>query len=252
MNTQKSKVAILGTGEIGRSMMEVLKPFYKVYGKSRSIDELKYKGIKEVDVLHVCIPFSDDFIKIVTQNIHELKPKLTIINSTVMPGTTREIARRSVKCCVVNSPVLGVHPNLAQGIKTFKKFVGGLTKEAIDMAIEHFKVAGVECIGVLSPESTEWGKILDTTTYGIQIVVEKEIHALCQKHKLDFNTVYTNWTTNYNEGYTKLGMGHVARPVLKHSEGKIGGHCVVPNAIKLEKFRANPLSKFLLQRNDYY
>ena len=58
---------------------------------------------------------------------------------------------------------------------------------------------------------------------------------ICKKEKVNFDDVATEFNKTYNEGYSKLGMKNVIRPVLFAPEGGIGGHCVVPNAKILKK-----------------
>ena len=76
-------------------------------------------------------------------------------------------------------------------------------------------------------------KLWDTTYYGWNIVFEKAVKSYCDEHGLDFKVVYTWANEGYNKGYAKLGISNVQRPVLKDYPGKIGGHCVIPNATLL-------------------
>ena len=55
------------------------------------------------------------------------------------------------------------------------------------------------------------------------------VNEVCTNYEYDFETVYTKPNKTYNDGYKKLGMEHVIRPVLSPPEGVILGHCIVPN-----------------------
>jgi hypothetical protein len=68
------------------------------------------------------------------------------------------------------------------------------------------------------------------------IAFHAEINSLCDEMGLGFEEVMTEWNQEYNEGYKKLGMDHVVRPVLNPPEGSIGGHCIIPNAKLLKDF----------------
>jgi UDP-N-acetyl-D-mannosaminuronate dehydrogenase len=133
---------------------------------------------------------------------------------------------------IVHSPIRGVHPNLAKGIKTFVKYFGG--KDA-KKAASIFSRLGIKTKVFKEAKTTEALKLWDTTQYGRLIMLEKEIHEWCKENKVDFKAVYTEANKDYNEGYTKLGRPEVVRPYLKHVEGPIGGHCVTPNAKLLGK-----------------
>src|SRR3989344_5422632 len=117
-------VGILGYGEIGQAMARISQEAnFKVL-----IRELKYDQIKKnrIDFIHVNIPEKSprSFVKIVSKNIRDLKPKLTIINSSVSPGTTRQIYNLT-HTHIVHSPITGPHPNLYLSIKKhFTKVVG--------------------------------------------------------------------------------------------------------------------------------
>src|SRR3989344_5362217 len=95
----KEKVGIIGYGEIGKAIS-------KFYKKPLIKDLNRDDGLKSVEILHICIPWSDNFVEIVKKEIREIKPKLTIIHSTVSVGATKKIGGRTV-----HSPVRGVHPN---------------------------------------------------------------------------------------------------------------------------------------------
>lgn len=203
---------VFGYGEVGKALGTVLgKHLWKDRKGGTWNGEL-------VDITHVCVPYSDEF----TNLIRFLKQgsQLVIVHSSVPVGTCDRLG-------VVHSPIRGVHPYLEEGIRTFVKYFGG---KRANEAAKIFADLGIKTKTYTDARTTEALKLWDTTAYGRMIMLEKEIYAWCQKHKVDFDTVYTEATKTYNEGYTKLGMSHVVRPVLKHMEGPIGGHCVLPNA----------------------
>lgn len=88
-------------------------------------------------------------------------------------------------------------------------------------------------------------KLYCTTLYGLNIIAEKEMWDFCKKHKLDFDIVYTDCNITYNEGYKKLGLSKFSKYVLEHKDGKIGGHCVIPNCELLN----TDIAKFIVKQN---
>lgn len=218
------EIGILGYGEIGSSLAK----FYK----NPKIKDLKRNdGLQGVEILHICIPWSDKFIDIVKKEIKEIKPKLTIIHSTVPPGTTKKIGGM-----VAHSPVRGVHPHLYEGIKTFVKYIGADNKKAGEMAKKHLESLGIKTKLVYPSKTSELAKLFCTTYYGLCIAWHGEMAKICKKEKVDFNDVVTELNKTYNEGYAKLGKKNVIRPVLFAPENGIGGHCVIPNAKILKKY----------------
>ncbi len=230
------RIGILGFGEIGKAIA-------KFYDNPLIKDLDRDDELTDLDVLHVCIPYNKDFIKIVRKQIKESTAKLTIIHSTVQVGTTEKIGGMTV-----HSPCRGVHPNLYEGIKIHLKFVGADNLIAGELAIEHLEELGIKTRFVLGSKNTEALKLWETTQSFAGIVLQREIKEWCDKRGLDFNIVYTENNNAFNEGYAKLGYTQEFLPVFRNMTGKIGGHCLVPNA----KILNTKLTKQLLKKNKKY
>lgn len=228
MKNNNQKIGILGYGEVGQAVA-------KFYKNPRIKDLKRDDGIIGVDILNICIPWSDKFIGIVEKEIRTAKPKLIIIHSTVAPATTKKLAQK-FNGMVVHSPVRGVHPNLHEGIKTFVKYIGAENERAGQSAKKHLESLGIKTKVFYPSITTELGKLLDTTYYGICIAWHGEMKKICDKEGINFDEVVTEFNNTYNEGYTKLGKKNVVRPVLLAPKGGIGGHCVVSNVKILKKY----------------
>ena len=236
LKKNESKIGILGFGEVGQAIAK----FYK----NPKIKDLKRDdGLEKVEILHICIPWSKNFIKIVREEIKKIKPKLTIIHSTIAPGTTKIIGGM-----IVHSPVRGMHPNLYQSIRIFVKYIGADSKKAGQMARKHLEKMGIKTKVFRPSIATEALKLWDTTQYGWLIVLNKEIKKWCDKKGLNFEEIYTEANKSYNDGYRKLGRPEVVRPYLKYMLGKIGGHCVISNCHLLDC----EITEFILRKNKSY
>lgn len=222
---------ILGYGEVGQSLARFYaKPFIKDLKQSNIQDG------KKIDILNVCLPANSGFLKIVSKNIKIHKPKLAIIHSTVVPGTTLGLYKKFKN--IVHSPIRGMHPNLSDGIKKFVKYIGADNKKIGEQAARHFKSIGIKKVKVFTPSLiTELGKLADTTYYGLCIAFHAYFKKLCGSLDIDFSKAITDFNSTYNDGYAELGKINVIRPVL-YSPLKdiIGGHCVIPNAQILKKY----------------
>ena len=223
---EKRGVLIIGAGEIGQSLFNVLRLYYDV-----SIRDIENTISDQFDILNICYPYSDKFIEITRKYINQYKPSLTIINSTVKPGTTKLLGEG-----VVHSPINGRHPYLEEGIKTFIKFIGGNDIYSVFRAVNFFNKAGITTQVFSNSTATEMAKILCTTYYGWNIVFMKEVARICDEIKLPFHEVYTEWNNAYNQGYIKLNENRFFRPVLYPMAGEIGGHCVIPNCGLFDDF----------------
>ena len=241
MLKNKSKIGILGHGEVGRAIAK----FYGSAGSPQAkIKDLKRDdGLEGVEILHVCFPWkSDNFVKIVKKEIRKIDPKLTIIHSTVAPGTVKKIGGM-----VVHSPVRGIHPNLYKGIKTFVKYIGADNKRAGNMAEKHLKSLGIKTKVFMPSVTTEVGKLLDTSYYGLCIAWHGEMKKICDKAGIDFGKAVTDFNETYNQGYMKLGKPNVVRPVLYPPQKGITGHCLISNAKILKRYFKNQALDLILK-----
>lgn len=239
MVQQNLKIGILGYGEVGQAIGRV----YEVAGIKPLIKDLnRNDGLDNLDVLNICVPYKDEgFIKIVKEEIEASGAKLVIVHSTVAPGTINKIGGNTV-----HSPVRGVHPHLYEGIKTFVKYVGAESEVVGNLAKEHLEGLGLKTKTVIPAITSELTKLLDTTYYGLCIAWHGEMKKICDKEGVDFEKI-TEYNKDYNEGYKKMGMENVVRPSLYPPEGKIGGHCVIPNAEILKKYYQSEAFDFILK-----
>lgn len=214
---------IIGAGEIGMALQKVFKC------DIRDVEEIPFK---KYDVLHIAIPYSKKFIEIVMRYRKLYKAKYVVVHSTVPVGTC-------AKGGFIHSPVTGVHPYLAKSIKVFTKFVSN--KKITD----EFRKYGIPAVYVKGSSNTEAGKLYALAIYGINVLLEKEIHQYCKDNKLNYDVVYRQFVEMYNEGYKKMGMHHIKMYELTHKQGGIKGHCVLQNAPLLK----TSLTRVLVREN---
>ena len=222
-------ILVIGLGEIGSALCQVIEDFKKYKLFKKDMEELDIKD--KMDIMHICIPYMDNFVDVVINYVEKYNPSLVIINSTVRPGTTNEIYEKTKKN-VAHSPVRGKHPGIKEGLMLFVKFIGPVSREAGDAAKEHFNSLGIKTEVMNSPIETELGKLFSTTYYGLCIAYHQEMERICKKFNADFEQSVTRFNKTYNEG-CKVINPNVVRPVLYPSF--IGGHCVMPNIGLLKK-----------------
>ena len=229
---------VIGRGQVGSALIEVLSGQYEV----ESIDKGGERGTA-FEVIHVCIPYGHGFVTDVTNYKLQYLAEpggLVIVHSSVAVGTCARLN-------AVHSPIRGVHPNLAEGIRTFVKFFGGA--RALEAGLI-FKQLGIEICTTPDARNTEALKLWDTTYYGWNIVFQKAVKEFCDKHALDYDMVYNQENLSYNKGYAALGVRGVQRPVLRDVPGPIGGHCVIPNARLLDGDIADTILAFDAEYHD--
>ena len=137
--------------------------------------------------MHLCIPFTRqaDFEAIALSYIQRFKPELTIINSTVVPGTSRAIAERA-QAPIAYSPVRGKHIRMAEDLLKYRKFVAGSDDNTANRAAEHFRAAGMttQCISKL--ETLELAKLGETTYFGVLIAFAQELNRYANRVDGDY------------------------------------------------------------------
>lgn len=207
------KILVVGLGEVGKPLMEVIQEHFDVVGIDIELVEFHEK----CDVMHIAFPFQiSDFIGQCVAYINKYQPALTVINSTVLPGTTRAIYDRT-GFPIAFSPVRGKHIKMKQELIHYVKFVGGIDKEASQRTAEHFQAVGMKTKILSSPEAVEFSKLTETTYFGLLIAWAQELERCCDQLSLDYDEVVTF--------YEEIGY----LPPVKYTPGVIGGHCVMSN-----------------------
>lgn len=227
----KETVLVVGLGEVGRPLFELLNESGSFIVHGYDLDEARMSQVEqrkkdllgEVDTIHVCIPCVDQgkFVGTVASYAKQFKPKLLIINSTVMPGTTREVSRRC-ECLVAHSPVRGVHKSLEHmkwELKRWTKYVGGADAKAGEAARQHFEKLGLKTKTLKSCAESELAKLFETTYRVWMITCFQEMHRISRHFKTDFDD-----TVDFLEDTHRLRLD---RPIM--FPGVIGGHCLIPN-----------------------
>lgn len=232
--SDKKIVLVVGLGEVGKPLLDILSRHYHAIG----ID-LTYpvEQTGHVDIMHICYPFCiPDFVGETVQYIARFKPALTIINSTVQVGTTRNIAALS-GADVVHSPVRGKHMRMEEEMQSYTKFIGALDMAAARKAAAHFGPAGFRTRILSTPEATELGKLSETTYFGIMIAWAQEVERYCDRVGADYSEVVSL--------YDEISFF----PPVKYFPGIIGGHCVMPNIEILCKIERSPLLRAIQASN---
>ena len=226
-------VVIVGLGEVGKPLFEIIKTRHEVFG----VDIDLAAPLNRCDVMHVCFPFRDqEFIGQVVEYIGRYQPSLTVINSTVAPGTSRRIAIES-GAPVVNSPVRGKHARMREEMLHYTKFIGALDPESGARSVDHFQSVGMRTKLLGSPEATEIAKLTETTYFGVMIAWAQEVERYCEGLGVNYGEVASF--------YEEISFF----PPVKYFPGVIGGHCVMPNIAILRQTFPSGFLDAIVQSN---
>jgi UDP-N-acetyl-D-mannosaminuronate dehydrogenase len=234
MSQAEPVVVVVGLGEVGKPLLELVSRHRRVVGVDVSPPPDR---VGRVDVMHVCYPFEiKDFVGETARYIERFDPGVTIVNSTVAIGTTRAVAERS-GAPVVHSPVRGKHARMLQDMAKYAKFVGPIDAAAGKAAAEHFEALGLRTRVLSSPEATELAKLTETTYFGLMIAWAQEVERYCDRLGPDYEEVVSF--------YEEVGFF----PRVKYFPGVIGGHCVMPNIEILGRMGPSELLEAIVSSN---
>jgi UDP-glucose 6-dehydrogenase len=231
---EHGQTLIVGLGEVGAALAEVIerrRPVLRHDLEPRSFDQ-------PIDVMHICIPYRarEEFEDAVCGYIERFRPRLTIINSTVLPGTTCAIARRA-GAPVAYSPVRGKHARMTQDLLRYVKYVAAADPKAAQRACQHFQEAGMKTGAMSRPEALELAKLAETTYFGVLIAFAQELNRFAQQAGAEYDEII-----GFFEEVDFL-------PRSRYFPGFIGGHCVIPNIQLLRKLRESPLLNAVVESN---
>jgi hypothetical protein len=227
------RVGIAGVGEVGGAFKSLLEQFdaheIHLYDPPKGL----LGDLSTCQVIHVCVP-SDMVVDIV--NKFGYNPTY-IIHSTVAIGTCEKA--ECLNRWVFHAPLRGRHP-LINEMQRFKLLVSCMDyvdaasyrAEQLKQYLEYTKWK-VEF--VLNYNVTEVAKLYCTTRLGWEVLFMREVYETCEKLKIPFEKVYTEWTKDYNYGFYSLAAikgdySKFTRSVLDPIPGKISGHCVLGNS----------------------
>lgn len=224
---------IIGYGEIGKAVGAII-------GDHKVIDlgMLKPEPM-DVDIMHICFPYTDAFIEQLKAYIGEWQPKHVVIYSTLPIGTSKKLPG------LVHSPVEGKHPELEHSVRTMERWIGYNDKQEGLFFNAYFIGCGLKTKLVENTDCTEALKLLSTTEYGVNIEFARYKQQVADAIGMDYQLT-KDWNESYNRLYKDLGMEkRFQKYVLDAPTGPKGGHCVTPNARLLDQQFPNDMVKIV-------
>ncbi len=225
---------VIGLGEIGRPLMSILSGSFVVFGRDIEPTALGAR----VNVLHICYPYeARDFVRTTASYIREYAPKFTIIHSTVVPGTTRQVSD-TTGSPIAYSPMRGKHTRMQSDLLHYTKFVAGASPTVGQEAAKHLGKAGFRARVVARAESLELSKLIETTYFGVLLSWAQEVERYSRAVGGD-----------YEDALALCSEVPYLPPVI-FQPGYIGGHCVIPNTYLLERVRPSPFLDLIRSSNE--
>jgi UDP-N-acetyl-D-mannosaminuronate dehydrogenase len=212
------KVLLIGKGQVGSALASIIAKHHNLTAYDKEAATADDTG--PYDIMHICIPWHQNFAETVANYINKFHPNLTLIESTVKPETTKHIYEES-QALICHSPVRGLHSNLLWGLQIYTKFIGPTTTKAGLLAERYYKTLKMKTHLASSSTETECAKLLNLSYYANQIAFFQEVERKAKQYNLNYNDV-----TAFFDTTTKESGGTAPRPIFK--SGYIGGTCVMP------------------------
>lgn len=230
------KSLVIGMGQIGTAVKAVTESEY-------SFDSAIDTGAPEtdVDVMHICIPYSADFVAAVKGYMELVKPKHVAIWSTVPVGTCQKLPG------AIHTPTEGKHPDLELSMRQMTRWIGYDDLDESKFFARYFSNLGLRIKLVESTSFTEALKLLSTTEYGVNIEFARYKKKVADEIDMPY-ALTKEWNRDYNHLYKELGLGdRFQKFVLDPPSGAKGGHCVTPNAKLLHEQYPDKLTKVVAE-----
>jgi UDP-N-acetyl-D-mannosaminuronate dehydrogenase len=228
----EAPVLVIGLGEVGGPLLEILRGAHPAAG--RDIEDRAFHGVK---ILHLCFPFGLDFVSSAARYVSLYEPEVVVVNSTVVPGTTKAIHEKT-GVPAVYSPVRGKHVRMTDELRRYRKFVAGTSVQAVAMVEDHFAAAGMTTQAMSSAEGLELAKLLETSYFGVLVAWAQEMDRFAESAAADYWEIQ-----GFFEEIDFL-------PPVGFQPGYIGGHCVMPNLELLEQVRQSVFIDAIRASND--
>ena len=237
-----ANIGIIGYGIVG----EALAYGFGVKNKIRYYDKYKDSAsfedvVKSSEFIFVCVPtpYNEGGIDLsimdeVVSKISELSEdtdKIIVIKSTVIPGTTRDYAKKypGIRFCF--NPEFLTESNYLEDFVRADRIVIGADDEATGRMVEKLyrDIFKKTHIFVTDSASAELSKYAANTFLGTKVMFGNMIHQICERTDADYEAVKDILASD-----TRIGRSHLDIDA-KHGGG-FGGKCFPKDMVAFIEF----------------
>ncbi len=197
----KPKVGVVGGGVVGAAMQALCGPETVIFDPYKPEFSGNREALNRCDVAFICVPtpMNDDRTcntSIVEEAVSWVQCPLSIIRSTVSPGTTDRLVAKYKKNIVFQPEYLGETTKHVFGDMAERDFVvlGG-TNEAVSKAADFYKhyynayVRYYFCDTI----TAEVAKYMENAFYAVKVTFVNEFADIAKSHGVDFNMLREIW-----------------------------------------------------------
>ena len=230
------KIGVLGQGYVGSAIKigfekkyKTLNTFDKYKDSSSTVSSLE-ELTQSSNIIFICLPTpmkenGECDTGIVEKEITKIdqystENKIIVIKSTIPPGTTKKINKKSNNIDIVFNPEFLTEQNFIEDFKKQNRIVLGGNKKSVQAIEKVYKII-FPTTKIIKTDSTtaEMIKYLTNTFLATKVSFANEIKMICDKIDVDYDKVI-----EYSLYDKRLGNSHWAVP---GPDGKLGfgGSC---------------------------
>ena len=234
----KKTIGIVGQGFVGNALREGFNPYYDVHAYDKYIKEKSTTDqltlVQESDFIFVCVPtpmtsagecytgIVEDVLREINAIcvLNDIKDRICIIKSTVIPGTTKKMNDKFSNLNVIFNPEFLTEANAVEDFKNQTRIVlGGLNK--VTAKVKPIFAKAFPKVPIIKTDSmyAELVKYVTNTFLATKVSFANEIYEICQKLGVDYDKVI-----EYAQHDERLGNSHWSVPGPDGELG-YGGHC---------------------------
>lgn len=213
----KQKIGIIGVGMVGGALRNYfesigVKPYlYDRFKQLGSVEE-----VNRADVVFIAVPtpydskkkkFDDGYIKAAFKILKP--PKVIVIKSTVLPGTTERFQRQYPKHKILFNPEFLTELTADQDMKFPDRQIIGYTAKSYTIAKDIINLLPLAPYERIMPATeAEMVKYFGNNWFSVKVAYANQMYDLCQKLGIDYDCVMEAAAADKRIGRTHLEIWH--------------------------------------------
>jgi hypothetical protein len=248
-------ICIIGGGSVGSTLFAYIKAQVPTFTLEIHDPLLQQQAhLDKGTIFHITVPYLsyDQYYDMIVKLFGQIpKKSLVIIHSTLNPKLIRELCNYDQFDLYYN-PIRVPENDMATRIGEHVWYFANIHKQ------DSFRMKGyLDLLRVTYKEFPDaaalaYGKLLETTQFGMQIAFVQMIKRICDEQGWDFDTAYTHYQelSNYRRDYSSENKYYIPRPIFVPN--KIGGKCVMQNLKIVDDNDLADLNfiEFIMESND--
>lgn len=231
----KQKVGIFGGGVLGNAMKQYFSQA-KIYDKYNQIDPLE--EVLGQEIIFICVPtpyiegrgFDLTEMNNVFANLSDLKDKIVVIRSTVLPGTTRSYQEKYPNLKVLFNPEFLTEATAVEDFLHPDKQIVGHTEKTAEVAQEILDILPEAPFKKnMRSEEAEMVKYMVNNYYALKVIFANQIYDICQAAGIDYEMVKEGFAAD-----KRISESHLQ--VIHKGYRGFGGKCLRKDVYSLIDF----------------